>query len=50
MRRMGALKCCASHQLVRALTMRAMHRMVSEISGRLSAPKMLGRRGTSSTV
>src|ERR1700722_19012311 len=50
MRRMGALRCCASHQLVSALTMSAMHRMVSEISGRLNAPNMLGRRGTRSTV
>ncbi len=50
MRRMGALKCCASHQLVSAVTTSAMQMMASEISGRLNAPKMLGRRGTSSTV
>jgi hypothetical protein len=50
MRRMGALKCCASDQLVSAVTTSAMPRMVSDIAGRLSAPKMLGRRGISSTV
>ncbi len=47
---MGALRCSASHQLVSALTTSAMQRMVSEIAGKLSAPKMLGRRGTNSTV
>ena len=40
------VRCSASHQLVSALTTSAMQRMVREIAGRLSAPKMLGRRGT----
>src|SRR5450631_759932 len=50
MRRMGAVKCSASHQLVRALTTSAMIRIVSEMAGKLSAPKMLGRRGVNNTV
>ena len=50
MRRIGALKCRAIHQLAMALTTSAMPRMVSEMPGKLSAPKILGRRGASSTV
>src|ERR1700684_4655693 len=50
MRRMGAVRCSASHQLVSALTTSAMPRMVSDMAGKLSAPKMLGRRGVVTTV
>ena len=50
MRRMGAVRCSASHQLVSALTTSAMPRMVREMAGKLSAPKMLGRRGIDTTV
>src|SRR6202046_3667941 len=50
MRRMGAVRCSASHQLVSALTTSAIPRMVSEMAGKLSAPKMLGRRGVVTTV
>ena len=47
---MGALKCSASRQLVMALTTSAIPKMVSEMGGRDSAPKMLGRRGEYNTV
>jgi hypothetical protein len=50
MRRIGALKCCASHQLASALTTSAMPRTASGMPGRLNAPKMLGRRGTNRIV
>jgi len=46
----GCAEMLRSHQLARVLTTSAMQRMASEMPGRLNAPKMLGRRGTSSTV
>src|SRR5258708_27414019 len=49
MRRIGAVRCSASHQLVSALTTNAMPRMVSDMAGRLSAPNTLGRRGVVNT-
>jgi hypothetical protein len=49
-RRMGALKALASHQLAKALTTSANPKVVNQIPGRLNAPNALGRRGTSKTV